>query len=342
MKKEIINFGKKMNQQEIWIFGEHDNQGTKKITLELLTEGRKLASQLKGQLCACLIGYHVEDHILTLSKYGARKVYLVEKELLSEYDLDAYAFVLGELIREYSPYMLIVGATPSGTELAPRVAARFKLPCITEVKKITGDKEDLQITKSAYNDHLYVMICPLSKRPLIVTFSPGETDIKEENEPKQVEVIRKNIEIKADLIRTKRKRFIKGNPRTIKIEEADLIVGVGKGVGIEGLPIIEEMADVLGASIGGSRAAVDAGIIPFGRQIGITGKSVAPRLLIACGISGAREFTAGMENSNFIIAINKDRDARIFKFANLSIQGDLHQVIPVVTKQLKALRNHGL
>jgi electron transfer flavoprotein alpha subunit len=325
----------RLKPEGIWILEEHDDEGTKNITLELLSEGQKLARRLNEQLCVCLLGSQVGGCIPTLTQYGAEKIYLVEHELLSECSLDAYAFVLGELIKEYDPYILMMGATPSGSELAPRIAARFKLPCITEAKNITGQEENLQITKSAYNDQVYITIDPLARRPLIVTMPPGETDIIEPNKPREVEVIKKNVEIPADIMRTKRKRIIKGDPRTIRLEEADIIVSLGRGAGNESLPILQELADALGASIGGSRGAVDDGIIKFERQIGISGKTVTPRLLIACGISGAREFTAGMENSNLVAAVNIDQKARIFDYANLCIKGDLRMIIPQVIDKIQ-------
>ncbi|MFX0199089.1 MAG: electron transfer flavoprotein subunit alpha/FixB family protein [Candidatus Hodarchaeota archaeon] len=324
-----------MNQEGIWILEEHDKQGLKIISLELLSEGQKLARQFKEQLCVCLIGYQVEDYISTLNKYGAEKIYLVENELLSEYNLDTYVFVLGKLIEEYNPSILIMGATSSGAELAPRIAARFKLPCITEAKKITGDKENLQITKSAYNDQAYVSINPIWKRPLILTITAGETDINESDEPKEVEVIRKNVEINSDIMRTKYRKFIKADPRTIGLEEADKIVAIGNGLEIEAFPIVQELADNLGASIGGTRVAVDNGVIPYERQIGVTGKSVAPKFLIACGISGAREFTTGMEKSILTVAINTDRKARIFDVVDMGVVGDVHQVVPALIQKLK-------
>ncbi len=321
--------------QGIWIFEEHDSDGTKNITLELLSEGQKLARRLKEELCVCLFGHQVEGYIPHLAQFGAAKVYLVDNELLSEYNLDAYSLILGDLIKEYDPLILMMGATPLGSELAPRVAARLRLPCITEAKQIKGNNENLQVTKSAYNDQLYATIRPSSIRPLFITIPPGETDIVKADETREAVVIRKDIALAADVKRTKYKRFIKGDPKTISIDEADLIVAAGNGVDSKGLPIVHELADILGASMGGTRVAVDKKIIPFERQIGITGKSVMPKLLVACGISGAYEFTDGMRGSKIVIAINKDGKAGIFQFANLGIKGDLNEIIPLVIDQLK-------
>ncbi len=321
--------------QGIWIFEEHDIRGTKNITLELLSEGQKLARRLKEELCVCLLGHQIEDTIPHLAQFGASKVYLVDNEFLSEYNLDAYSLVLGDLIQEYQPSILMMGATPLGSELAPRVAARHGLPCITEAKQIKGKHKNLKVTKSTFNDQLYATIKPSSKRPLVITIPPGETDISKSAETIEAVVIKKTPELTADVKRVKYRKFIKGDPRTINIEEADRIVAVGKGVDPEALPIVQELADILEASMGGSRVAVDENIIPFERQIGITGKSVIPKLLVVCGISGAYEFTDGMRDSETVIAINNDGDARIFKFANLCLKGDLHEIIPIIIDQLK-------
>ena len=320
----------------IWIFEEHDIHGTKNITLELLSEGQKLARRLKEELCVCLFGHQVTGLIPQLSQFGAAKVYLVDSDLLSEYNLDTYSLLLGDLIREYEPSFLMMGATPLGSERAPRVAARQGLPCITEVKQIKGSNENLQVIKSTYNDQLYATIRPVPKRPLIITIPPGETDITKAGETKEVVVIRKDLEFSDEVKRVRYRRFIKGDPRTISIAEADRIVAVGNGVDSKSFPIIEELADILESSIGGSRVAVDKNIIPFERQIGITGKTVMPKLLVACGISGAYEFTDGMRDSKAVIAVNKDGNARIFKFANLCLKGDVYEIIPRVIDQLKA------
>ncbi len=325
--------------KEIWIFAEHDGNGTKKITLELLSEGKRLARRLDEPLCVCLLGVEVEGLIPVLSQHGAEKIYLAEHSLLSHYNIDPYSQVLGDLIKEHSPSILIMGATPKGSEIAPRIAARLRLPCITGVQKITGSRGNLQITKALYNNQAHATITPLSERTMIITIPPGESDVVIDDERVEPEIVRKEVTLTADMVRTKYRTFKKGDPRTIGIDEADIIVAVGRGAGGEGLPLLQELADIIGASIGGSRAAVDEGIIPYERQIGISGSTVSPNCLIACGISGAREFTTGMETSRFVIAVNKDPKARIFDYSDLPIRGDLHAVVPSLIKALKNKEN---
>lgn len=321
--------------QGIWILEEHDSRGTRNISLELLSEGQKLARKLKEELCVCLLGYQVEDIIPKLGEFGAQKVYLAGNKELSEYNLDAFVAILGCLIERYQPSILMIGATPTGSELAPRIAARYGLSCITEVKKLGGNSEKIQVTKSVYNDRLYADVKPASARPLIITLPPGETDIVKPKDSVNPELIKIDFEFTEKLKRIRYKQFIKGDPRTIRVDEADLILALGNGVDSESLPVAEELADLLGATLGGTRVAVDNGIIPFERQIGLTGKTVLPNMLIACGISGAYEFTDGMKDSKMIIAINNDGKARIFEVANLGVNGDLKEIIPAVIEKIK-------
>jgi electron transfer flavoprotein alpha subunit len=231
--------------------------------------------------------------------------------------------------------ILMIGATAVGSELAARIAARLRLPCITEVKKLDFNNGKISIAKSGFNDKLYLNFDFFPEKTLVVTVLPGDMDSDETEENTGPEIMRENIQVPLDIIRTKNREFIKGDPREIDLEEAQLIIAGGKGVGKEAFSLIEEAADMLGASIGGTRPLVDEGIIPLKRQIGITGKLIASKILIACGISGAREFTGGIEKAKLIIAINTDSKARIFKAADMGVLGDVHEVIPAIIEELK-------
>lgn len=321
--------------KDIWVFAEHNNCEMESTTWEMLTEGRKLASNLKGQICACLIGAQNEEYIGSLSRYGAGKVYLIENEGLAGYSSEGYAHILEELIVRYRPSIMMIGATAVGTELAVRIAANLRLPCITEVKKLGFNGGKISIAKSGFNDKLYLNFDFVPNETVIVTVLPGDMDSDEIERSTEPEVIRENIQAPFDAIRIRNKYFIKGDPREIDLEEAQLIVAAGRGVGIEGFALLEELADMLGASVGATRALVDEGIVPHSRQIGLTGKSVAPKVLIACGISGAREFTGGIEKAKLTIAINNDSKARIFKSADLNVLGDVKKVIPAIIERLK-------
>jgi electron transfer flavoprotein alpha subunit len=304
----------------------------------MLSEGRRLADKLNCQLCTCLLGCGLEQSIDSLRNYGTDKVYVVNNDVLSEYSLDAYSFVLEELIVRYDPLLLAIGATPWGGELAPRVAARLRLACITEAKRLSVNGENLLIAKSSFNDRAYMNFDFLPKRTLIVTILPGDMNADVVSKPVEMEIIRVTISVDSSLICTRNVGFIRGDPKKIRLQEAELIMAGGKGVDAEGFAALEELADLLGASIGGTRPLVDDGIIPFERQIGITGRSVAPKLLIACGISGAREFTMGMEKAKVTIAINNDARAPIFNVADVGVLGDVNKVIPAMVQALKSMR----
>jgi electron transfer flavoprotein alpha subunit len=301
----------------------------------MLTEARKLADNLQQQVCACLIGVQPEAYVASLSHYGARKVYLVENEDLPEYSADGHVHILKELIAKYRPSIIMIGATPVGSELAARIAAKLRLPCITEVKKLSFSARRLSVAKSGFNDKVYLNFDFAPKKTLIVTFLPGDVDSDELQEHIDPEIIRESIPVPLDKTLTTNRNFIKGDPRRIDLEEAEVVIAAGKGVDTEGFARLEQLADILGASIGATRPLVDEGIVPHERQIGITGKSIAPKVLIACGISGAREFTGGIENAKLTIAINTDARARIFKAADMSVLGDVNEVIPALIEKLR-------
>jgi electron transfer flavoprotein alpha subunit len=321
--------------KDIWVFAEHNNCDMESTTWEMLTEGRKLAYNLQGQICACLIGAQNDKYIGRLSRYGARKVFLIENEGLAGYASESYADVLKELIVKYRPSIMMIGSTAVGTELAVRIAAKLRLPCITEVKKLSFDRGKISIAKSGFNDKLYLNFDFVPKKTVVVTVLPGDMDSDEIERPTEPEVIRENIRAPFDGIRIRTKYFIKGDPREIDLEEAQLIIAAGRGVGTEGFALLKELADMLGASVGATRPLVDEGIILHRRQIGLTGKSVAPKVLIACGISGAREFTGGIEKTKLTVAVNTDSKARIFKVADLNVLGDVNEVIPAIIERLK-------
>jgi electron transfer flavoprotein alpha subunit len=326
---------------DIWVFAEHNNRPLESITWEMLTEGRKLAEKLHEQLCACLIGAQTEGYIGSLSHFGARKVYLVENEDLPAYSVDGYAHILKELIVKYKPSIIMIGATPIGGELAARVAAKLRLPCITEVKKLSFSDRKLSIAKSGFNDKVYLNFDFSPKKTVIVTVLPGDMERDEVQEHIEPEIIRETVPAPLDKMYTTNKHFIKGDPREIDLEEAQAVIAVGKGVGTEAFARLKQLADILGASIGATRPLVDDGIVPHERQIGITGKSVAPKVLIACGISGAREFTGGIEQAKLTIAINTDSKARIFNAADMSVVGDVNEVIPAMIENLTKKRRRG-
>lgn len=323
-----------MFSKDIWIFVDCTGREIASVTLEMASEAQLVARQLDGKTCLCLIGYQVRKYLSVFENHGVEKAYLLDSELFSRYALDAYAFALQELIAKHNPLIVMFGTAGSGGELASRIAARLKLPCITEAKRIEAVGEDLKITKSCYEDKVYqtVKFCP--EKTVVLTVLPGDMEVTEGHAPGDMEIIEENIPCDQSMSRTRQLQLLAGDPGKINIEEADRIIAAGKGIGGE-LNILHDLADILGASIGGTRPVVDAGTIGFERQIGITGKSVSPRLLIACGVSGAREFIAGIEKAKLTIAINTDTEALIFKRVDLPVLGDVREIIPALVRILK-------
>jgi electron transfer flavoprotein alpha subunit len=326
-------------RKEVWVLAECSNNQLETTTEEILSEGRRLANKLNGQLCACLLGYELEECIDPIRNYGTEKAYIVDNKILSEYSLDAYSFVLEKLIAKYNPLLLAIGATPLGSELAPRIAARLRLSCITEVKRLSASGENLLIAKSGFNDKVFINFYLLAEKPLIITILPGDMHSDVTSKLSKMEIIREVIRDQSTMIHARNVGFVKGDPRKIRLQEAEFILAAGKGLDNKGLASLKELADILGASIGGTRPLVDDGVITFERQIGITGKSVAPYLLITCGISGAREFTMGIEKTKLTIAINNDGKAPIFNVADLGVLGDVNQIIPSIVHVLKSMKD---
>jgi len=331
---------KLMPAKEIWVFADRQGHELAPVTSEMLSEARKLGPKLDGKTCACLIGHRVTEYLPSLKTHGVEKVYMLENDMLSAYTLDVYGIVLQRLIENYQPSIIMFGATASGSELATRIAAKLRLPCITEAKRLGVEGQKLVIAKSCYEEKVYQNYEFHLDRTVVVTVLPGDMESEKVKISGAMEILKEEVDLEPDTIRTKSMKIIKGDPRKIRLEEGDLIVAGGKGIDRD-IGILEGLADSLGASIGGTRPLVDDGVIPFERQIGITGKSVSPRLLVACGISGAREFVAGMEKAALIIAINKDARAPIFKFANLGILGDVHKILPLLTDRIRFLKQRG-
>jgi electron transfer flavoprotein alpha subunit len=232
------------------------------------------------------------------------------------------------------------GATYLGNELGPRIAARLKLSCITGVERIGVEGENLVIAKSCYEEKVYQNFNFRPKRTLVLTVLPGSMDSEKIGESGEMVIVNEEVGHAPTMRRTRSIKFIKGDPRKIRLEEADLIVALGKGIG-KGLASLEDLADTLGASIGGTRPLVDDGMVPFERQIGITGRSVVPKLLLAIGISGAREFMAGVEKSRLTIAINTDARAPIFRQVDVGVHGDVNDIVPALIEKIRLRKEQG-
>ncbi len=322
--------------RSVWVLAEQKERELLQVSLELLMEGRKLAHKLSDHLNCVLIGSDVQPLCPALARYGAEKIFLADQKDSEAYDPDYQIALLESLIKKHSPWILLIGATPHGRELAPKLAARLKTGLVTDCTILDIDEKGLLLmTKFIYGGKASAMITCPNGRPQMATIRPGLVDLDKGTGRKEAEILAIDP-LPSGGSAKKILGLLKGDPKQVDLTEAERIVVGGGGVkGKEEFKLIEELAEALGASVGGSRVAVDKGWVPFQRQIGITGKVVAPEVMIICGVSGAVHFEAGVKDSKMILAINSDRNAPIFKRADIKVSGDLHQVIPEILKRVK-------
>lgn len=322
----------------VWVFAEQRQGELMGTVAELLGEGRKLADKLGVELSALLLGHNVDNLIDVLGAYGADRVILADSELLKDYNTESYAKVVVDLIRERMPEILLIGATNIGRDLGPRLSSRLYTGLTADCTALDIDPETKRLlqTRPAFGGNVMATIITPNHRPQMSTVRPGVMKKAAYNPEHKAILDRATFELSESDIRTKVIETVKSLKQTVNLIEADVIISGGRGVGsAEGFKLIEELADALGGVVGASRAAVEAGYISADHQVGQTGKTVRPRIYIACGISGAIQHLAGMQNSQCIIAINKNADAPIFDVADYGICGDLFKVIPMLIEELK-------
>ncbi len=322
----------------IWVFAEVKNGNIRKITFELLSQGRKMAQKLGEELVAVLLGSGVEGLTPRLAEY-ADKVYWVDNPALGQYTTDAYTTVLTNLLKEHQPSIFLSGATVTGKDLSPRVASRLQTGLATDCTALSiGDNGVMVAKRPVYAGKAYVeVVCPVS-RPQMASVRPNVLEMVPPDTAKKGAIEKVEAKIDAGSLRTTVLEVVKAAGAKVDLTEAEIIVSGGRGMkGAENFKILEELADAIHATVGASRAAVDSGWRDHGDQVGQTGKVVTPNLYIACGISGAIQHLAGMGSSKVIVAINKDPDAPIFQKADYGITQDLFKVVPLLTEEFKKL-----
>jgi len=326
--------------RNVWVFAEQRDGALTKVSHQLMGKARELADTLGAQAAAVLLGDKVEPLAQELIADGADVVYLVEDPLLGHYRTDAYAKVISDLIQSKKPEIVLFGATTVGRDLAPRISQRIYTGLTADCTGLDIDESErlLLQTRPAFGGNIMAtIICP-HHRPQMSTVRPGVMRAPQPDENRQGVVERVPLSISEQDLNMKITEVVKEARRRANLEDAKIIVSGGRGLGgPEGFKIIEQLAEALGGEVGSSRAAVDSGWIEHDHQVGQTGKTVRPALYVACGISGAIQHQAGMKESKFIVAINKDPGAPIFQIADVGIVGDLFKVIPEVVKQLKAV-----
>jgi len=322
----------------VWVFAEQKKGQIQGVVHELLGEGRKLADQMGEKLCSVLLGEGMDEAAKELIAYGADRVYQIEGSILRNFQDDPYTDVLTELIEKEKPEIVLMGATAIGRSFASRVAARLGTGLTADCTELAIDlkKRQLLQTRPAFGGNIMATITTPYNRPQMATVRHKvfRKAIRQGN--RHGEIIKESVEGRKFSLRSKLVNMIEDITQTVKLADADIIVSGGRGLGgPENFRIIEELARTLGGAVGASRAAVDAGWIPYSHQVGQTGRTVCPKVYIACGISGAIQHLVGMQSSEIIIAINKDLNAPILKVATYGIQGDLFEVVPALTERLK-------
>lgn len=322
----------------VWVFAEQRDGELQKVALELLGKGREIADKLGAPLTALLLGHkNIDEMTDKLGAYGADRVLVCDHELLTHYTTDGYTKVIAEVANIEKPEIIFIGASFIGRDLGPRVAARLETGLTADCTGLDVDTENnnnLLMTRPAFGGNLMATIVCGEHRPQMSTVRPGVFEKLPLDEAREFKVERFEVKLDSEDIRTEVIEVVKSMKETVDITEANIIISGGRGVGCkENFAILKEAADALGGTVSGSRVAVDSGWIEKAMQVGQTGKTVRPTIYIACGISGAIQHLAGMQDSDFIIAINKDADCPIMKVADVALVGDYAKILPEIVAQ---------
>jgi len=325
----------------VWVFAEQQRGMIAPVVYELLGKGRDLADQLGEELVAVLLGSELNGLSSQLISYGADQVIVVDDPSLAHYRDEFYAKALAELSQKYQPSIILAGATVTGRSFIPRVAVQLGTGLTADCTGLEIDPEtgNLMQTRPAFGGNIMATILTANHRPQMATVRHKVMDPLLPDDKRNGIVIQEQVNFDLDEENTVFLSFEKEDSKLVNITEANIIVAGGRGIkDAKNFEMIESLAESLEGAVGASRAAVDAEWIPYSHQVGQTGKTVKPNIYIAIGISGAIQHLAGMSSADYIIAINKDPDAPIFKVADLGIVGDLFEVLPQVTKRIKEIR----
>ncbi|NJD91380.1 MAG: electron transfer flavoprotein subunit alpha [Geobacter sp.] len=325
----------------VWVFIEQTEGEPAKVSWELLGKGRELADTLKVPLSAVVVGDQVEGLCSEAFAYGAEQAYLVDAPVFRHYRTESYLRVMEMLIEKYKPEIILMGATGLGRDLAGAVATSVATGLTADCTGLGIDaKRNLMQTRPAFGGNIMATIMCDKFRPQMATVRPHVMPMAEKQPGKTGTIIRENCPVREEDILVKVLEIISDRKKdNVDVAGAEFIVSGGRGMmGKENFAMLKELADELGGVVGASRSAVDAGWMPQERQVGQTGKTVRPKIYVACGISGAIQHLVGMQDSDVIIAINRDKDAPIFEVATYGIVGDLFQVIPAITNRLREIK----
>lgn len=328
--------------ENIWVYIETKQDGSlRSVGLELLAPGRELADKTGQVLVAVIIGKNCAKAVKEATAHGADEIIVVDADEYRQYNTDGYVYAMENLVYKYKPATILIGATNNGRDMGPRLSCRLQTGLTADCTGIALDEETKNVawTRPAFGGNLMATILCPDHRPQIGTVRPGVFKKPDPDYDQVATITNEDIRVPEGVIRTKIvERIEEIGSDSVKLEEAQIIVSGGRGLGkAENFIYVERLAEALGGAVGASRAAVDAGWIAHAHQVGQTGKTVNPRIYIACGISGAIQHVAGMSGSDIIIAINRDPKAPIFDIADYGIVGDLFEVLPALTKELEAV-----
>jgi electron transfer flavoprotein alpha subunit len=325
---------------DVWVYVEHNQDEPAHVSWELLGIGAELAKARKSQVCAIILGDQIAHLCHEAFAYGADKAYIIDSPVFRNYRTESYYKAICYLVKKYKPEIMLIGATGEGRDLGGAIATDLSTGLTADCTGLAVDEKGFLLqTRPAFGGNIMATILTERTRPQMSTVRPHVMPIPPRDGKRQGTIVRETYDIKEESILAKVLEIIddrKPGAETIDIAAADIIVSGGRGMqGPENFKILKELADELGGVVGSSRAAVDAGWMPPERQVGQTGKTVRPKIYIACGISGAIQHLVGMQESNVIIAINRDKQAPIFEVATYGIVGDLFKVVPALTSYIR-------
>ena len=327
----------KADYKDVYVFIEQREGNVQSVALELLGKAKELAAALNEKVVALFPGYNISNQAQMLIEYGADKVICIDQPELKDYLTEQYKQALCQAIDEFKPSIVLLGATTIGRDLGPRLSAKVGTGLTADCTRLEiSEERELMMTRPAFGGNLMATIMCTEHRPQMSTVRPGVMQKADRDASRKGEIIEFKPVFDASKFKVRILESVKENKNKVNITEAKILVSGGRGVGnAEGFKKLEKMANVLDAQVSSSRAMVDAGIMDHDRQVGQTGKTVRPDLYFAIGISGAIQHLAGMEESDYIIAINKDKYAPIFGVADLGIVGDMNKIVPLLTERLE-------
>ena len=329
----------KTDFKNVYVFAEQREGVIQPVALELIGKANDLAKELGEKVVAVLAGYKMDALAQTLIEYGADEVIKIDHPNLEHYLTEQYAQAIDQVIKHFRPSIVLFGATTIGRDLAPRLSARMSTGLTADCTKLEiSENKELMMTRPAFGGNLMATIMCTEHRPQMSTVRPGVMQKLTPDSSRQGVITPFEVQFDESKFKVKLVEIVKEDKGKIDISEAKILVSGGRGVGCrENFENLRQLAAQLGEEVSASRAVVDSGIMPHDRQVGQTGKTVRPNLYLALGISGAIQHLAGMEESDFIVAINKDKFAPIFQVADVGIVGDVNKIVPLLTQRLEGM-----